>query len=88
MIEAARGLELTARAAVHTGEVELQGDEVRGIAVHATARILELAQPGEVLVSSTVRDLLAGSGLAFEDRGEFELRGIEGSRSLAALKRD
>jgi len=85
MIEAAARLDLIARAAVHTGEVELQGDEVRGIAVHATARILELARPGEVLVSGTVRDLLAGSGLAFEDRGEFELRGIDGRRSLAAL---
>jgi class 3 adenylate cyclase len=87
MIDAAARLDLTARAAVHTGEVEHQGDEVRGIAVHATARILELAQPGEVLVSNTVRELLAGSGLEFEDRGEFELRGIEGRRSLSALAR-
>jgi class 3 adenylate cyclase len=87
MIDAAARLDLTARAAVHTGEVEHQGDEVRGIAVHATARILELAQPGEVLVSNTVRELLAGSGLEFEDRGEFELRGIEGRRSLSALVR-
>jgi class 3 adenylate cyclase/quercetin dioxygenase-like cupin family protein len=87
MIAAAASLELTARAGVHTGEVELQGDEVRGIAVHAAARILELAQPGEVLVSGTVRDLLAGSGLEFEERGEFELRGIDGRRPLAALIR-
>lgn len=87
MIEAAARVDLTARAAVHTGEVEHQGDEVRGIAVHATARILALAQPGEVLVSNTVRELLAGSGLEFEDRGEFELRGIEGRRSLSALLR-
>ena len=87
MIAAASSLGLTARAGVHTGEVELQGDEVRGIAVHAAARILALAQPGEVLVSGTVRDLLAGSGLEFEDRGEFELRGIDGRRPLAALIR-
>jgi class 3 adenylate cyclase len=87
LIDAAQALELTARAAVHTGEVEPQGDEVRGIAVHLTARMLELARPGEVLVSSTVRDLLAGSGLAFEDRGEHEMRGIEGRRALSALVR-
>lgn len=87
MIDAAARVDLTARAAVHTGEVEHQGDEVRGIAVHATARILALAQPGEVLVSNTVRELLAGSGLEFEDRGEFELRGIEGRRNLSALVR-
>jgi class 3 adenylate cyclase/quercetin dioxygenase-like cupin family protein len=87
MLDAASRLDLTARAAVHTGEIERQGDEVRGIAVHITARILAAAQPGEVLVSGTVRDLLAGSGLQFEDRGEFALRGIEGRRSLAALVR-
>ena len=87
IVDAAMRLELTARAGVHTGEVELQGEEVRGIAVHFTARILGVARPGEVLVSSTVRDLLAGSGLEFEDRGEFELKGIEGRRSLAALVR-
>ena len=88
MLDAAVAHELTARAGVHTGEIERHGDEVRGIAVHAAARILGLAQPGEVLVSSTVRDLLAGSGLKFVDRGEHELRGIEGRRSLAALIRD
>ncbi len=88
MLDVASAYELTARAGVHAGEIERQGDEVRGIAVHTAARILGLAQPGEVLVSSTVRDLLAGSGLRFEDRGEHELRGIEGRRSLAALVRD
>ena len=87
MVDAAAGVNLTARAAVHTGEIELAGDDVRGIAVHATARILDLAHPGEVLVSGTVRDLLAGSGLDFEDRGEFELRGLDGRRSVAALVR-
>ena len=59
---------------------------MRGIAVHAAARILGAAQPGEVLVSTTIRDLLAGSGLQF-DRGEFQLRGLDGRRSLAALVR-
>ena len=87
MIDAATAHGLTTRVAVHAGEVELQGDEVRGIAVHAAARILGVAQPGEVLVSTTVRDLLSGSGLAFADRGEFELRGLDGRRGLAALVR-
>jgi class 3 adenylate cyclase len=87
MIDAATAHGLTARAGVHAGEVELQGDEVRGIAVHAAARILGVAQAGEVLVSTTVRDLLSGSGLVFADRGEFELRGLDGRRSLAALVR-
>ena len=78
---------LAARAGVHAGEVELEGEEVRGIAVHAAARILRVAQPGEVMVSTTVRDLLSGSGLEFADRGEFELRGLDGRRGLAALVR-
>jgi class 3 adenylate cyclase len=73
------------RAGIHAGEVELEGDDVRGIAVHAAARILGVSQRGEVLVSATVRDLLSGSGLAFADRGEFELRGLDRRRSLAAL---
>jgi class 3 adenylate cyclase len=72
---------------VHAGEVELEGEEVRGIAVHAAAHILGVAQPGEVLVSTTIRDLLSGSGLEFADRGEFQLRGLDGRRSLAALVR-
>jgi hypothetical protein len=70
MVDAATAHGLAARAAVHAGEVELEGEEVRGIAVHAAARILRVAQPGEVLVSTTVRDLLSGSGLEFADRGE------------------
>jgi class 3 adenylate cyclase len=87
MLDAATAHGLTARAGVHMGEIEFQGDDVRGIAVHAAARILALAEPGEVLVSGTVRDLLAGSGLTFSERGEFELPGIEGHRVLAALVR-
>jgi class 3 adenylate cyclase/quercetin dioxygenase-like cupin family protein len=87
MLEAAATHGLTARAGINAGEVELQGEEVRGIAVHAAARILDVAQPGEVLVSTTIRDLLSGSGLDFADRGEFELRGLNGFRSWAALVR-
>ena len=87
IVDAATAHGLAARAGVHAGEVELEGEEVRGIAVHAAARILRVAQPGEVIVSTTVRDLLSGSGLEFADRGEFELRGLDGRRGLAALVR-
>lgn len=76
---------LPIRAGVHTGEVELMGDDIGGIAVHIAARISALAGAGEVLTSSTVRDLVAGSGLEFDDRGEHELKGVPGMwRVLAA----
>jgi pimeloyl-ACP methyl ester carboxylesterase len=80
-------LGLDVRAGVHTGEVERRaGDKPRGIALHVGARVMSLAGAGEVLVSSTTRDLVAGSGLEFEDRGEHELKGIEGARGgFAAL---
>lgn len=74
-----RELGLEVRAGVHTGELELLGDDVRGLAVHIGARIGALAGPGEVLVSSTVRDLVAGSGLRFEDAGEHEVKGVPGT---------
>lgn len=78
------GLEV--RAGVHTGEVERVGDNVAGIAVHIGARIAGLAGPGEVLVSGTVKDLVAGSGLEFTDRGTHELRGVPGEwRVFAAV---
>jgi class 3 adenylate cyclase len=69
-------LGLDIRAGCHTGEIELAGDNIRGLAVHIGARIGALAHPGEVLVSSTVKDLTAGSGLRFEDAGEYELKGV------------
>ena len=71
-----RPLGIEIRAGCHTGEVELAGDAVRGIAVHIGARIAAMAGPSEVLVSSTVKDLAAGSGLTFEDAGEHELKGV------------
>lgn len=78
-----RQLGLDVRAGVHTGELERRaGDKPRGIAVHLGARIMSLAGGGEVLVSSTTKDLVAGSGLEFEDRGEYELKGIEGLRRV------
>jgi class 3 adenylate cyclase len=78
-IRAVRGLGLEIRAGVHTGEVELAGDKVRGLAVHIGSRIASLAGPGEVLASGTVKDLVAGSGLGFDDRGEHELKGVPGT---------
>ena len=63
---------------MHTGECELLGDKVAGIAVHTGARVAALARAGEVLVSQTVKDLVAGSGLEFADRGEHEFKGVPG----------
>jgi class 3 adenylate cyclase/pimeloyl-ACP methyl ester carboxylesterase len=74
--ESVRPLGIEIRAGVHTGEVELVGNDVRGIGVHIGARVAALAGPAEVLVSSTVKDLVAGSGLSFEDAGEHELKGV------------
>ncbi len=74
--DAVRVLELDIRAGLHTGECELMGEKLGGIAVHTGSRVAGLASPGEVLVSSTVRDLVAGSGIEFEDRGEHELKGV------------
>jgi class 3 adenylate cyclase len=79
----ALGLEI--RAGVHTGEVEVRGADLGGLAVHIGARVAAAAQPGAVLVSSTVKDLLAGSSLDFEDRGERELKGVPGSWRLFAV---
>src|SRR4051794_1605419 len=73
---AVRGLGVEVRCGIHTGECELIGTDLAGIAVHIGARVAALAAPGEVLVSRTVRDLVAGSGLAFEDRGSHRLKGV------------
>ena len=74
--ERVRPLGIELRSGLHTGEIELRGDDVAGIAVHIAARVAETADSGEVVVSSTVRDLVAGSGLVFEDRGSHALRGL------------
>jgi pimeloyl-ACP methyl ester carboxylesterase len=81
-VAAVRDLGIEIRAGLHTGEVELDGTGVRGIAVHIGARIASLAGPSEVLVSSTVKDLVAGAALEFEDRGEQELKGVPGTWRL------
>ena len=83
--DAARALGLQIRFGLHTGELELVGSDIRGIAVHTGARVAALAGAGEVLASSTVRDLVAGSGLEFEDRGSHELKGVPGEWRLYAV---
>jgi pimeloyl-ACP methyl ester carboxylesterase len=82
--DAVRQLGVEIRAGIHTGECELDGPKIRGIAVHTGARIASLAGPGEVLVSQTVKDLVAGSGLAFEDRGLHALKGVPGEYRVYA----
>lgn len=84
VLDGARDLGLDLRAGLHTGEVELTGEKVRGIAVHIGARVADQAGAGEVLVSSTVKDLVAGSGIQFEPRGNHSLKGIPGEWQLWA----
>ena len=80
--DALKALGLDIRAGVHTGEIEQATDSARGIAVHIAARIAAAAKPGEVLVSSTVKDLVVGSGIGFEERGEHQLDGVPGTWRL------
>jgi class 3 adenylate cyclase len=88
MTVAVRTLGVEIRAGLHTGEVSITGGNARGLAVHAAARVAGLAGPGEVLVTGTTRDLLDGSSLRFEDRGDKELKGLDGVRRIFALVRD
>jgi class 3 adenylate cyclase len=83
--DSVQDLGIEVRAGLHTGECEVVDGKVTGIAVHTGARVASQAQPGEVLVSSTVRDLVAGSGIRFEDRGTAELKGIPGEWKLFAV---
>ena len=87
MMDALADLEIRIRAGLHTGEVELTAGNLHGLAVHTAARVSALADPGEVLVSSVTHDLLDGSGLAFEQRGVHELKGLSGARPVFALVR-
>jgi class 3 adenylate cyclase len=84
IVEGVQDLGIAVRSGLHTGECELLDGKVAGIAVHTGARVAAHAGPGEVLVSSTVKDLVAGSGLEFEDRGVQELKGIPGEWRLYA----
>ena len=79
-----RSLDLQVRAGVHTGECEIIGNKLGGIAVHIGARLAASAAPGEVVVSQTVKDLVAGSGLQFADRGSHSLKGVPGEWRLFA----
>ena len=80
-----RSLGIEVRAGVHTGEVERRGDDIGGIAVHIGQRVCALAQPGEVLTTTTVRDLVTGSGIDFNDRGCHTLKGVPGEWALLAV---
>ena len=87
VISHAHDVDLDARVGLHTGEVERSPDDVAGMAVHIAARIMSTAQPGEILVSRTVRDLVIGSDLSFTDRGEHTLRGVADTWTLYATTR-
>jgi class 3 adenylate cyclase len=79
------GLQL--RAGLHAGEVELRGDDIGGLAVHIASRVSAMAGPGEVLVTGTVRDLVVGSGIAFDDRGRHNLKGVPDEWQVLAVER-
>jgi class 3 adenylate cyclase len=81
-----KSLGIEVRAGLHTGEVELRGEDVTGMGVNIAARVMDAAGPGEVVVSSTVKDLVAGSGLRFADRGTHDLRGVPGEWHLFAVE--
>jgi len=81
-----RPLGIAVRVGLHTGECELRNERVDGIALHIGARVASSAAPGEVLVSSTVKDLVAGSGLRFTDRGMHSLKGVPGEWRLFAAQ--
>jgi class 3 adenylate cyclase len=83
--DAVHALGIQVRAGLHTGECEVRGDDIGGIAVHIGARVSALARSNEVLVSSTLRDLVIGSGLEFEDRGDHTLKGVPGEWRLSAV---
>jgi class 3 adenylate cyclase len=83
--DATHAIGIEVRAGLHVGECEVRGDDIGGLAVHIAARVAEVAGPGEILVSSTVKDLLAGSGIAFEERGARGLKGVPGEWQLFSV---
>jgi class 3 adenylate cyclase len=74
------------RSGLHTGECEIRGDDLAGLAVHIGSRVATLAEPGEVLASGTVKDLVVGAGIEFDDRGEHDLKGVPGRWKLFAVR--
>ncbi len=85
LCDGVQGLGLNIRAGIHTGEIELNGEEVTGLAVHIGARVIGLAEPNEVLVSRTVKDLVVGSGIVFADRGTHVLKGVPDDWQIYAV---
>jgi class 3 adenylate cyclase len=83
--DAVQSLGIEVRAGLHTGECEIRGDDLGGIAVHIGARVSALAGRNDILVSSTLRDLVIGSGLEFDDRGAHQLKGVPGEWQLFAV---
>jgi class 3 adenylate cyclase len=86
IVEATRSVGVSVRTGVHTGECEVRGEDLGGLAVHIAARVGSRAGPGDVLVSGTVRDLVVGSDIRFEERGEHRLKGVPGSWKLFTVK--
>lgn len=84
--DAVRAIGVHVRGGLHTGEIELRGDDIGGIAVHIAQRVQALAQPNEVFVSRTVADLVAGSGIAFADRGTHALKGVPNQWQLFVVE--
>jgi class 3 adenylate cyclase len=87
MVTTARSSGLELRAGLHTGEVELRGDDIGGLAVHIASRVSAMAAAGEVLVTGTVRDLVVGSGIVFDDRGRHNLKGVPDEWQVLAVER-
>jgi class 3 adenylate cyclase len=85
MVETAKNFGVEIRAGLHAGEIELRGDDIGGLAVHIAARVSALAGPDEVLATGTVRDLVVGSGIAFDDRGHHDLKGVPGQWQLLVV---
>jgi class 3 adenylate cyclase len=86
MVETAKDFGLELRAGVHAGEVELRGDDIGGLAVHIASRVCDMAGPGEVLTTGTVRDLVVGSGITFDDRGRHSLKGVPAEWQVLAVR--
>ena len=86
ILQATNALGIELRAGLHTGECEVRGNDLGGLAVHIAARVDACAAPGEILVSSVVRDLVVGSGIEFDERGSYDLKGVPGSWSLFAVR--
>ena len=87
MVESAKDFGLEIRAGLHAGEIELRGHDIGGLAVHIASRVNALAGPGEVLTTGTVRDLVVGSGIVFDDRGRHQLKGVPDEWQLLVVRR-